>query len=291
MAAREALRTGEVLPLRSAPPEVEVRLLADLDDMPNPNSSQVPRPLIRPLRQAMNNASGSVAVLAAHNRHVLGLRRAAAGELPIQEGADLAPAYRALERVELNQGNPRELALVIVALLAETATGCDAATRQRLDRWLHPDRIDTRRQHMLLPFLNVLQRLYEQPDLATWCEVVGIVGRQPPAGMRIDLPDSFRVLGRLRPAPGDDARQMLDIALRLHREAVTTPLRCVSTIHKAKGQEYDHVVLAHCSRSPFPDNLHSRRLLYVALSRARRSLLILSAGRAPSPLLGLPAGR
>jgi hypothetical protein len=134
----------------------------------------------------------------------------------------------------------------------------------------------------------MLQRLYEQPDLATWCEVVGIVGRQPPTGMRIDLLDSFRILGRLRPTPEDDARQMLDDAVRHHREAATPPLRCVSTIHKAKGQEYDHVVLAHCSRSPFPDTPSSRRLLYVALSRAQRSVLILAADRAPSPLLGRP---
>jgi hypothetical protein len=76
MAAREALRSGGVLPLESAPPEVEVHFLADLDDMPNPNSAQVPRPLIRPLQQVMDHVTGSVAVLASHNRHVLGLRRA-----------------------------------------------------------------------------------------------------------------------------------------------------------------------------------------------------------------------
>lgn len=56
-------------------------------------------------------------------------------------------------------------------------------------------------------------------------------------------------------------------------------------IHKAKGQEFDHVIVAHCSASPFPDAEEARRLLYVAISRARRSVTILASGRALSPLL------
>ena len=55
--------------------------------------------------------------------------------------------------------------------------------------------------------------------------------------------------------------------------------------HKAKGLEFDDVVVAHCSRTPFGNEEQSRRLLYVAMSRARRSLLILASAGAPSPLL------
>jgi DNA helicase IV len=54
---------------------------------------------------------------------------------------------------------------------------------------------------------------------------------------------------------------------------------------KAKGLEFDHVIVAHCSASPFPDDLEARRLIYVALSRACRSVTLLVSGRAPSPLL------
>jgi len=79
--------------------------------------------------------------------------------------------------------------------------------------------------------------------------------------------------------------EALNSAVRYRHHAFTVPLRCASTIHKVKGQEFDHVIVAHCSSSPFPDTDEARRLLYVALSRARRSITILASGEAPSPLL------
>ncbi|MEA2506195.1 MAG: UvrD-like helicase C-terminal domain [Actinomycetota bacterium] len=54
--------------------------------------------------------------------------------------------------------------------------------------------------------------------------------------------------------------------MQYRHDAGNVPTRCTSTIHKAKGQEFDHVIVAHCSASPFPDQPDARRLLYVALS-------------------------
>jgi DNA helicase-2/ATP-dependent DNA helicase PcrA len=93
------------------------------------------------------------------------------------------------------------------------------------------------------------------------------------------------VLARLRPIEHQTPRDALDAAVHHRHDAATAPQRCTSTIHKAKGQEYDHVIVAHYSASPFPDTQEGRRLLYVALSRARRSITILASARWPSPLL------
>jgi superfamily I DNA/RNA helicase len=60
----------------------------------------------------------------------------------------------------------------------------------------------------------------------------------------------------------------------------------VSTVHKAKGLEYDHVMIGNFSAAHFGDDEMSRRIAYVALSRARRSITLLVPEQQPSPLLG-----
>lgn len=77
----------------------------------------------------------------------------------------------------------------------------------------------------------------------------------------------------------------------------------LATIHAAKGREYDHVVVVGCDEGLIPHRLavdadEERRLLYVAATRARRSVTFLSAGQrqgrlepaGPSPLLERLAG-
>jgi superfamily I DNA/RNA helicase len=59
----------------------------------------------------------------------------------------------------------------------------------------------------------------------------------------------------------------------------------VSTIHKSKGIEFDHVILANFGASHFLDDQTCRRLAYVALSRARQSIHIIVPTQTPSPLL------
>ncbi len=63
------------------------------------------------------------------------------------------------------------------------------------------------------------------------------------------------------------------------------PNKVISTVHKAKGLESDHVVLAAFSQNTFPDTDEKRCLLYVALSRAKHSLTICVSKSNPSPLL------
>jgi superfamily I DNA/RNA helicase len=65
----------------------------------------------------------------------------------------------------------------------------------------------------------------------------------------------------------------------------TPPERCISTIHKAKGLECSRVMLMPCDARHFPDSPSSRCLLYVAMSRAKQSLILVVSRSSPSPLL------
>jgi len=62
------------------------------------------------------------------------------------------------------------------------------------------------------------------------------------------------------------------------------PTRALSTIHKAKGLECERVIVLPCDAKTFPDKPETRRLLYVALSRARRNLMLVVSRANPSPL-------
>jgi DNA helicase-2/ATP-dependent DNA helicase PcrA len=63
------------------------------------------------------------------------------------------------------------------------------------------------------------------------------------------------------------------------------PSRAISTIHKAKGLECDNAIIVPCDRQNFSSTKYSRCKLYVALSRAKKSLTLVVARDDPSPLL------
>ncbi|MGE3774812.1 MAG: ATP-binding domain-containing protein [Gammaproteobacteria bacterium] len=63
------------------------------------------------------------------------------------------------------------------------------------------------------------------------------------------------------------------------------PSKSIATIHKAKGLECENALLIPCDKAHFPDTDAARCRLYVALSRARRSLTLVVSAASPSPLL------
>jgi hypothetical protein len=65
------------------------------------------------------------------------------------------------------------------------------------------------------------------------------------------------------------------------------PARALSIIHKAKGLECDSVILMPCDAKTFPDKPDARCLLYVALSRGMKRLLLVVSKQRPSPLFTL----
>lgn len=98
---------------------------------------------------------------------------------------------------------------------------------------------------------------------------------------------------------GGPHKELCLLENRLHQERQNrcilqrvTPIRgrIVSTMHRLKGKEFDYVILVTMSdekffREPEETELDARRLLYVALTRARYDARILYIGSNPPPIL------
>ena len=65
------------------------------------------------------------------------------------------------------------------------------------------------------------------------------------------------------------------------------PQRVISSIHKAKGLECDNVLLMACDKGNFTNTDYSICKLYVALSRAKKSLTLVVSKTNPSPLFNI----
>ncbi|MDO4256340.1 MAG: UvrD-helicase domain-containing protein [Kocuria sp.] len=112
----------------------------------------------------------------------------------------------------------------------------------------------------------------------------------------LDGPATVLVLGRYKTNARD-----VEGALRARYRNLDV---AYNTVHASKGKEADYVVIVAMERGAFPDtreddpvlqlamaapdshpNAEERRLFYVALTRARRSVLILTRSRRESPFL------
>ena len=122
-------------------------------------------------------------------------------------------------------------------------------------------------------------------------------------GDTMDILDASRAEAD-RSTHADDLAALESVAT-LHRDATTfeawmrdvlsrTPAEgpsvLLSTVHRIKGREWDHVVIFNASRGLFPHRLSAdeegeRRVFHVALTRARRQVLILADDEAPSIFL------
>jgi hypothetical protein len=284
LAARVELQAGRRLPLQDAPSSVTIRRIGGLRcaGFGRGNAGQ----LARPVQEFTRNAEGSVAVLSRHNNHVWGLHVAAGGTLRLNEGADYEKAYALLEEASANRDSPQRLSLCLAEHIRDVSTGLDAAKYDAIRRALRPDRIEYGRHLILRSFLEGFRPIYETPCLDTFCRTAKVINEVPPSWLTIRMPASMRLIGQARPQASDDPLECLDAVVARIKAGARRLTRSVSTIHKAKGLEYDHVMIGNFSAAHFGDDEMSRRIAYVALSRARRSIMLVVPEDQPSPLLG-----
>lgn len=75
-----------------------------------------------------------------------------------------------------------------------------------------------------------------------------------------------------------------ELARRRTHSRPRLPAKAISTIHKAKGLEFENVMVLPCDAANFSATKASRARLYVAISRATHSLMLVVSKANPSPL-------
>ena len=104
------------------------------------------------------------------------------------------------------------------------------------------------------------------------------------SGLHIDylreLEDLIKLKGYNDPLMG-----LAEISQRRSRAYPKPPRKALSTVHKSKGLEAEHVFVFACDGGHFPETRVKRNLLYVALSRATESVTIIASRKNRSPLV------
>jgi len=106
--------------------------------------------------------------------------------------------------------------------------------------------------------------------------------------LTIRMPASMRLIAQLRPRPDDDPLECLDAIVARIKAGAGRLTRSVSTVHKAKGLEYNHVMVGNFSAAHFGNDEMSRRIAYVAPVECAVPSRYLCLNGIPAPCLDKP---
>lgn len=228
-------------------------------------------------------------VLSAQNKTVRSLRAFFNRSIAIWEGHTRERLDALVGAMTNHAGNPGPLAEAVVEFLGAVAVGFSPSAFGNAFLAEVDSNCSSPRRGKAAIIQELARLLLESPDhrgvAATLNRVDGLLRTDPAFKcIKIDHAREFREAMRL--AEFDEPEAGLAELSRRRTYAHPCPsARAISTIHKAKGLECDHVLLLPCDSQHFTDSDHHRCLLYVALSRAKRTLTIVVPRVNPSPLI------
>jgi len=276
MASRAALKAGNQVSLRDAPACVRTishNALAGRERFRDGQTAS------REVHAFLNGAPDSAAILAFLGNMVRSAAQAGGWRAPLNEGAQLDELDALIQALEAQAGNAQGLAGAFLDFLAVIGVGLtadlSAGLRGRLGAAINRDRAG----RVQIAWLGCLEPIYASPDYRGMAVAMRTVRDTLPPGYTIRFPDHVWALSGFDRT--DDPRAFRNALGRIRRRR-KWPAQMVSTIHKAKGLDFDHVLLCPVDRHQYPDGVLGARLLYVALSRAKRSIRLVLAGDAPT---------
>jgi DNA helicase-2/ATP-dependent DNA helicase PcrA len=286
MEARRCLEEGRPIDLtRRLPPSLTV--LTGDNVARSATGYSLDRAQARPLWNQVRTAD-QIMILAA-NHLIPALNAFWNRSVPIWEGHSRDDLATLVSGTRQNAGNPEALASALTAFVTATAKGFAPASHgNRLLKEVGEGcTANTRGKPANLQRIG--RCILDDPShkgVARAVSLIGdmIAGREEGfAGVIIDHRSEFRDAMRLgRYERPDEA--FADIARRRSFARPEPPAKVLCSIHKAKGLECGHALVMACDRSAFSGTLYSRCKLYVALSRASKSLTLVIPRNDPSPL-------
>lgn len=288
MAARAALRDGGQVDLTAnLPPGLTVHVAENTS--PQRTGFRVAANVSQPI-YARTNAQ-SLLVLTGQNDRVTALRGFFNRRLSVWEGHVREGLSALAAQCAANQGNAEALARGTLTFMGHVATGFSPTAfgnrfvQEAQQGCAKP--CNGKPQHLQA----MARHIVETPDHRGVAKALDhlrglITGETAFADVRLHHHREFAEaiqLGRFENA--DDG--FAEIARRRTHARPQLPAKAISTIHKAKGLEFENVMLMPCDADNFSNTKASRNRLYVAISRATRTLMLVVSKDKPSPLLKL----
>lgn len=287
--ARAALVSGGAVDLRGTLP-AEVSVIVAENQSPRFGGYGVAGDEGKPIYSVVNEAD-SLLILSAHNKTVHALRAFFGRRLPIWEGHVRDHLAELVTAVREHKGNALTITNAVLAFLDEVATGFSPSTYGKpILNEVSAGCVSRRRGKPAV--LQELGRIIlEQPDHRGAAKVLHRLNEliaTDPAFKVVKLDYRREFWDAVRIGHFDDPDEgFAEISRRRSYTRPSPPTKAISTVHKAKGLERSDVLLMPCDAQHFSNTASARCSLYVAMSRAMRSLTFVVSKRTPSPLIAI----
>ena len=284
--ARRALKAGREIDLRAELPRGLTLVLAD-------NNAQRHGQYIlsnderRPIDTFVRDAS-ELLILASTNDTVLGLRAFFNRSIPIWEGHTRDALFDLTLSCRQRKGNAVVIGSAFIKFIQSVARGFTETTYGRVLRREIAQGCSARRTGKPAKIQNLARLILDGSNHQGVARALARLGEfmsvdNAFSDIKLDLTREFKEAIRL--AQYEDA----DVGIaELNRRRIvfrpSPPHRVISTVHKAKGLEKESVLIVPCDQQHFANSDEKRNLLYVALSRATKSLALVLPRRSPSLL-------
>lgn len=286
--ARENLKANEPIDLTGTMPDSLTVIRAN-NIASHHRGYRLSKDQRRPIDQLVNGLD-QLMILASQNDLVAALRGFWLRRIPIWEGHTRDALAGLVTVLRDKHGNAEELAQGLIEFVSGVTVGF--TQRSHGDRLLQEIREGCVRNTKGRPAnIQAIARLIlENPSPRGMADAVVLIQGLVKAGgdgfsdVKIDHRIEFRDAIRLG-AFSDAEEGFSEIVRRRSYSRPSPPPRTLSSIHKAKGLECDHVMVMACDRAQFSSTAYAKCKLYVAISRAKRSLTLVVPDKNTSPLL------
>lgn len=243
--------------------------------------------------RGMLRASAQLMILATTAGFLEGIRAHWGRAVPIWEGHTRKAFGALVEALSSAEGDPMQVAESIIAFMGSISAGFSNtshgnAMRSEIETACHR-RAKGGRQNIQ----TVAKLILDEPNHRGAGAALRKIGefRQAKAEgfkeINVDYWTEFRDAIRLADFP-DPEEAFAEIARQRSRSRRSPPDKVLSTIHKAKGMECENAMLVCGNGGHFSRSQYSKFRLYVALSRAKRSLTLVLPSDNAGPWFALP---
>lgn len=285
--ARECLERGTPIDLTGKLPP-SVRVLVGNNTAQLRTGYQLSKEHRAPIDKVLKS-SPQLMILASQNDLVSALRAFWFRTVPIWEGHTRDALGTLVQTIRTGHGNPEALAQGVVTFMGSVAAGFSPSSHG--DRLLQEIRTGAARPTTGKPanIQEVARCLLSNPSHTGVSDALAKIAalvKNTAVGfdtVKIDHSSELRDAVRIGQFAGPDDG-FAEVSRMRSYSHPSLPKKVLSSIHKAKGLECDHAMLMACDKAQFTSTLYAKSKMYVALSRARKSLTLVVSTSSPSPL-------